>query len=76
LTYNYLVSKIGYNPNDSQEFEKGMSVYINNLELITASKRKTYKFICQMHLSKDKTELDQCILDNKAASVEPSLFLQ
>ena len=67
LTYKYLVGKVGFNPDDSKEFEQGMSLYINDLGIITANARKTYKFICQMHLSKDKTELDLCIANNKAA---------
>ena len=70
LTYKYLVSKVGFNPADAIEFEQGMSLYVNDLQIITASKRKTYKFICQMHLSKDKAELDQCIADNKALATE------
>jgi hypothetical protein len=40
------------------EFEKGMSLYINDLGIVSATKRKTYKFICQMHKSMNKEELD------------------
>jgi tagatose-1,6-bisphosphate aldolase non-catalytic subunit AgaZ/GatZ len=77
LTYRYLVSKLGFNPSDSQQYEQAMSLYIDEMNLITASKRKTYKFICQMHLSFDKVELDQCIADGKAAAAyeEAPLFL-
>jgi hypothetical protein len=46
LTYRYLVSKVGYDPSDPVEYEKGMGLYIDDLGIITSSKRKTYKFIC------------------------------
>lgn len=58
LTYKYLVAKIGYDPSNSTEYEKAMSIYENDLSLLTNPARHTYKFICQMHLSKDSTELD------------------
>jgi len=53
-----------------------MKIYIKDLDLITSSKRKTYKFICQTHMSKTKEELDQCVADGKAAdSSNLELFL-
>jgi hypothetical protein len=66
LAYRYLVAKIGFNPDDATEFEQAMDIYVNDLSLITKSKRKTYKFICQMHLSQTKAELDDCVNSQKA----------
>eukprot|EP00347_Sterkiella_histriomuscorum_P022332 403330854 len=77
LTYKYSVAKLGFDPNNKTEFELGINLYINDMGLITSSKRKTYKLICQMHLSKDSTELDKCIQDGKDSSkLSASLFLQ
>ena len=42
-----------------------MQIYIEKLGIVSATARKTYKYICQMHLSKDKTEMDACIASNK-----------
>ncbi|CDW74027.1 UNKNOWN [Stylonychia lemnae] len=76
LTYKYLVAKLGFDPNDSTEYETAMSIYVTDLGLLTKSKRKTYKFICQMHMSKTKQELDQCISDASNANDAAALFLQ
>jgi len=70
-----LVAKLGFDPNDNSEFEQGMDIYIKDLDLITSSKRKTYKFICQMHMNQDKKELDQCVADGKKANSSNLLFL-
>lgn len=60
---------MGFDPNNSIEYDQAMSLYIIDLGgLITANARKTYKYICQMHMSIDKAELDQCITDNKATA--------
>ena len=62
LTYKYLVSKMGFEASDKTEYEKAMALYINDISLISEDdNRSTNKFICQMHLSKDKTELKACI---------------
>lgn len=57
LTYKYLVSKLGFDPTNSKEYEQAMTIYTDDLDIITSSKRKTYKFICQMHRNFDKVEL-------------------
>ena len=65
LLYRYLVAKIGYDPSDPVEYEKGMQIYIQKLGIVSATARKTYKFICQMHLNKNAAEMDACIASNK-----------
>ena len=65
FTEKFLISKIGFDPNDNSEFKRGMDIYINDIEIVTANKQKLYKFICQMHMNKDSKELAQCVTDAK-----------
>ena len=76
MAYKYLVAKMGFDPNNSVEYEQAMSLYIIDLDgLITANAHRTYKYICQMHMSMDKDELDQCITDNSSSNHLQALFL-
>lgn len=76
LTYRYLVAKVGYNPSDSTEFAKGLDLYVTDLGMVSATAHKYYKFICQMHLSFNKVELDECIANGKTlASTQEERFL-
>lgn len=54
-----------------------MDVYTDDLNLVTDSKHKTYKFICQMHQSSSLEELEACIeVAKDAAALKADLFLQ
>ncbi len=64
MTLEYLAAKLGYDPRDAGEYEKAINLYIDK-NLVSATNKKTYKFICQMHFNKDVTELDKCFADNK-----------
>jgi hypothetical protein len=46
FTEKFLISKIGFDPTDSSEYKRGMDIYINDIEIVTANKQKLYKFIC------------------------------
>lgn len=52
-----------------------MLIYIERLGIVSATVRKTYKYICQMHLSKNAAELDACIAANKIVKALPEGFL-
>lgn len=55
-----------------------MSLYVDDLAIVSGTAHKYYKFICQMHLSFDKAELEACIADGKKKSEAPKFatFLQ
>ena len=74
MLYRYLVSKIGFDPSDPVQYEKGIQIYIEKLGIVSATARKTYKYICQMHLSKNAAEMDACIASNKVIR-QPEGFL-
>ena len=69
LTYNYLVAKLGYDPNKNSEYAEGMKILTNEIDILTSSKEKIYKYICQMHMSKTSDEIDQCISSQKALAL-------
>ena len=53
LLYRYLVAKIGYDPTDTTEYDEAMNIYADRIGILTKPAHKTYKYICQMHLSKN-----------------------
>ena len=72
LLYRYLVAKIGYDPNDSTEYDRAMKVYTDRIGIITSPAHKTYKYICQMHKNLTQKELDDCIAANKV--IQPTFL--
>ena len=69
----YLVRKMGFDANDSDQVDQAMAIY-NDKDLVTTSKRKIGEFICQMHKSITGAEFDDCC--DSANSFEQALFLQ
>ena len=64
LTLQFLAAKIGFNPADSSEFGKAIGLYQAD-NIVSDTKQRTYKYVCQMHFNKDANELEECIADNK-----------
>jgi hypothetical protein len=46
FAYNYLVSKLGFVASDPAQFEEAMMILVDDIGVLTKSKRKTYKYIC------------------------------
>ena len=52
-----------------------MDILVNDIEIVTANKEKTYKYICLMHKNFYKAELDECIALSKDALENNLVFL-
>jgi len=70
-TLSYLAQKVGYTEED-QEIPL-QNIYIDDLDIISASKYNTGKFICQVHKSLTATEFQSCN-SGLVMSVEDLLF--
>ena len=57
ITYDYMIAKAGYNPNDSLDYSKGVIVNVDVFGLLTSNKGKTYRYICLMHKNQNDEEL-------------------
>merc|ERR1712179_402482 len=73
---NYLVSKIGFNPQDQDQFDTGIAIYADK-DLVTTKKHKIGEFICQMHKSMSADEYTDCIASaNLIDETVPIEYLQ
>lgn len=70
LTLNYLVSKLGFDYNDSTQFALGVSV-LTDIDVVTSKAHHTGEYICQMHKSVTAEEYQACA----DAANPPALFL-
>ncbi len=71
FTLQFMAAKIGFNPYDPTEYGRAIELY-QAKNIVSATKLKTYKYVCQMHFNRNATELDQCIANNKAAAAHSS----
>jgi hypothetical protein len=68
-TLNYLVTKLGFNPNDSSQFSQGVAI-LTEIDLVTTTKHHVGEYLCQMHYSLSSAEYEEC-----AQAANPALFL-
>lgn len=64
LARDYMVRTLGFNPDDSAEYDQAMAIY-ESKDLIT-SKGNPTEFFCEMHKSIDGNEEDACFNGNSA----------
>lgn len=65
---DYLVSKLGFDYNDSAQYTRGVNV-LTDVDLITTTAHHTYEYICQMHKSITPQEYLDCVAANKSSGV-------
>ena len=70
-TLAYLSAKMGFDPNDPNQFEQALDIYADK-NLITTKKHKTGEFICQMHKSATSAQYAEC---TASANSSNSAFL-
>jgi hypothetical protein len=75
LTFNYLVAKLGYDPENPEEYEDAMSLYIHDSNIVSDQERAYYKFICLMHRNKTKEELETCLAYYESLTLKSKNFL-
>lgn len=69
-TLNYLVTKLGFNPNDQSQFDQGLAI-LTDMDVVTTTKHHVGEYLCLMHQSLSSAEYAAC-----AQAANPSLFLQ
>lgn len=69
-TLNYLVTKLGLNPNDQSQFDQGLAI-LTDMDVVTTTKHHVGEYLCLMHQSLSSAEYAAC-----AQAANPSLFLQ
>jgi hypothetical protein len=69
-TLKYLVSKLGFNPQDGPQLKQGLQI-LTEYDLVTRFKHRTGEYLCLMHYSLNPQEFLDC-----AATANTRLFLQ
>ena len=70
---NYLVSKLGFNPDDPDETNQALDWYIEK-ELVTGDDHQIDNYLCLMHKSIDTDEFQDCKDHNSSAKIIAELI--
>ena len=75
VAMNYLVSKLGFNPDDPDETNQALDWYIEK-ELVTGDDHQIDNYLCLMHKSIDTDEFQDCKDHNSSAKIIAELISQ
>ena len=73
VAMNYLVSKLGFNPDDPNETDQALDWYTKK-ELVTGDDRRIDNYLCLMHKSIDPDEFQDCKDHHSSATIMAELI--
>ena len=73
VAMDYLISKLGFNPDDSDEIDQALDWY-KKKELMTGDDLRIDNYLCLMHKSIDPDEYLDCKVKNSSAKIIAELI--